>query len=95
MSHPDSFPALDAGAPGTPDGTALDSSDRERLLYVARVLRELGNQGRHAPIGDTWSEVIVALGALRKVLGMSTAEFEAEGIVAVVAPHDPDQARPG
>lgn len=59
----------------------IDDSDVQRLLYVARVLRELGNMGRNAQIGDMWPEVIMSIGTIRKVLEMTEEEFVAEGIV--------------
>jgi hypothetical protein len=52
----------------------LDQSDTERLLYVARVLRSV-KKNEAILSSDIWSEVVVALGAVRRVLNIESEEF--------------------
>ena len=60
----------------------INSSDRERLLYVARVLRSLADLDASQPVGSLWQETVGAVGAIRRVLDIEDADCEALGLTA-------------
>ena len=60
----------------------MESSDKERLLYVARVLREIADLKRDKPLGDLYPEAVMSLGTIKRVLNMNDADFIAQGIVS-------------
>lgn len=60
----------------------MDYSDQERLLYVARVLRDAadrkyeGSSG-HKPVDqELWTGLVIATGSIRAVLGLRDDEFQ-------------------
>lgn len=60
----------------------INSSDRERLLYVGRVLRTIADLGANQPIGSLWSETVVAVGTIKRVLDIADADCAALGLTA-------------
>jgi hypothetical protein len=59
----------------------FDRSDRERLLYCARVVRAIADLGRDGKtLGDFYQEAVGVVGALKCVLNMSDDEFTAENV---------------
>jgi hypothetical protein len=63
--------------PAEPEPEKLDSSDREKLLYVARVLRSAADLGGGIPLGGLWSEILVSFGAIKRVLELSDEDVDA------------------
>ena len=72
-----------AGQADAPElASDINSSDRERLLYVARVLRSIADIGAMQPIGSLWSESVEAVGAIKRVLDIQDADCAALGLTA-------------
>jgi len=60
----------------------INDSDRERLLYVARVLRSIADIGATQPVGSLWSESVAAVDTIKRVLDVQDADCEALGLTA-------------
>ena len=59
----------------------FDSSDRERLLWCARTIRAIVDRDDKQPLGYTWwSQAIMVVGAIKRVLNMTDEEFAAENV---------------
>jgi hypothetical protein len=72
-----------AGYADAPElASEINSSDRERLLYVARVLRSLADLEASQPIGSLWQETVGAVGTIQRVLDIEDADCEALGLKA-------------
>lgn len=84
LEVPDRSPAVQQVAGQAVVG--IDDSDRERLLYAARVLRGIADQGRSRPLGDLWGEAVMACGAIKRVLNIKDEDCAALGLEATPAP---------
>lgn len=58
----------------------LSTHNRERLLYVGRVLRALADLRRDAPVGCLSSEAACCVRAIRYVLGVTEANSSSVGL---------------
>jgi ribosomal protein S27AE len=89
------LPFPEAIAP-PPQVAGIDDSDRERLLYVARVLRGAANLGRNSQLGDQWSEILMAFGTVKRVLALSDDDIVAMNDPELLAkPVEAKQAKKG
>lgn len=59
----------------------IDSSDRERLLYAARVLRGIADLG-HVALGELWGEAVMGVSAIKCVLNIKDEDCETLGLQA-------------
>lgn len=70
-----------AGYADAPEkASAINNSDRERLLYVARVLRSVADVGAAAPIGSLVEEAVAAAGTIKLVLEINDEDCQALGL---------------
>lgn len=60
----------------------INSSDRERLLYVARVLRSVADLDATKALGSLGQEAVVAVGTIQRVLDIHDEDCEALGLKA-------------
>jgi hypothetical protein len=99
LAHPSSVGELyraiqrDVTAAAAKAICGIDSDDRERLLYTARVLRAVADLGRDAPLGELWSEAVVGVGTIKRILNIGDDESSDLGLTAETMLTDGKSAR--